>query len=395
MASGTSGSASFLLLLPPVSSPSSHDALNQAYGDTLSQVLKEALSASNETRDASVLEVALACPHLVDAIERPRRESYQATQSLVAGLYKLICIIAAKDKINIEDADGIDVRVILVAWSPDTAILRKRLPYGPVIDLKTLATCQRPWQYAFGVETEQGAAFVQAFVAAKNGSQHHHQHDDTRQVSAKPEKATKTLYSHVAVGGTFDHIHLGHKLLLTMTLYAVDEQDQAANERSVVVGITGDELLKNKKYAEQLESWHERQQSSHRFLESLFDFSVPGSDEPVIKEVHAPGPNGHAVNIRYPCGLTLRYVEIADPFGPTITDEDISALILSGETRSGGQAVNDKRTEKGWKALDVYEVDVLDPEDGAPTSATQGSFQSKISSTEIRRKLSAKTSSVL
>jgi pantetheine-phosphate adenylyltransferase len=39
------------------------------------------------------------------------------------------------------------------------------------------------------------------------------------------------VFNRVAVGGTFDHIHAGHKILLTMTALL--------STKSMVVGVTG------------------------------------------------------------------------------------------------------------------------------------------------------------
>ena len=120
-----------------------------------------------------------------------------------------------------------------------------------------------------------------------------------------------------------------------------------------------------------------------------------------------PGPNGKVVRVTYtpsssmsitrPPGeeatesqIVINYTSISDPFGPTITDPDISALVISAETRAGGKAVNDKRREKGWKELEVFEVDVLDasPGDGEEEEReVREGFESKISSTEIRRRM--------
>jgi phosphopantetheine adenylyltransferase len=87
--------------------------------------------------------------------------------------------------------------------------------------------------------------------------------------------------------------------------------------------------------------------------------------------------------------ITVQCVVIQDAFGPTITVEQIDALVVSGETRSGGKAVNDKRAEKGWKALEVFEVDVLNArevEESAETASKTEDFASKISSTAIRQR---------
>lgn len=385
----------FLLLLPPPPSPPTIAALKAAYADTLSQVLKEVASASAESRGAAILDIALACPHLAGFQSKPRSSLYDATQSILAAVYKLICIIATKDQVNIEDSDGVDARIFPIAWSPETSETDCGCAssYGPVVTLPAFATSERQWQYAFGVETDKGETFVKAFVAAKQHAGHSHSRSSANPASMSSHESMSKRHYHVAVGGTFDHIHLGHKLLLTMTAFALDQQD---GEHILTIGITGDELLKNKKYAAQLESWNGRQASVHRFLDAILDFNRPGSTEqPTIHQANNPGANGHAVNLHYSSGLTIRCVEIEDPFGPTITEQSISALVVSGETRSGGKAVNDKRAENGWSALEVFEVDVLDAEeDNGADSAASEAYQSKISSTEIRRKLAEKTSKI-
>jgi phosphopantetheine adenylyltransferase len=78
-------------------------------------------------------------------------------------------------------------------------------------------------------------------------------------------------------------------------------------------------------------------------------------------------------------------VEIWDPYGPTITEESLTALVVSKETASGGAAVNDERAKKGWKSLAIFEVDVL--QTGEVTDVMDANnFELKISSTDIRRR---------
>ncbi|KAI5369557.1 Putative rossmann-like alpha/beta/alpha sandwich protein [Septoria linicola] len=392
----------FLLLLPPVSSPRDSAALKVAYGETLSQVLKEVALQSADHAKAAVLEIALACPHLVGTQQTARSALYDETQSLVAGVYKLITVAAAQDDINIEDADGVDPRVILVAWSADASDDEvASSPYGPVINLQTLAKSARQWQYAFGVESDAGESMVRAFVELKGRDI---QADRvTSQTSSKigaaaehgssktaPTQLTHQKHYDVAVGGTWDHLHIGHKLLITMTVFAVDVRD-ASEKRSATIGITGDQLLVNKKHASLVESWVDRQKAVATFFNAIIDFSTPatrGQRHASIQD--DPGPNGKSIDIHYPSGLIVKCTEIQDPFGPTITEETISALVLSAETRSGGKAVNEKRREQGWKELDLFEVDVLDADDDSTGGTTKEGFESKISSTAIREKLARK-----
>ncbi|TKA81176.1 hypothetical protein B0A55_02628 [Friedmanniomyces simplex] len=394
----------FVLFLPPVPSPPTLKSLKAAFGDTISQVLKEVASHSSDSRHAAILEIALGIPELSRKPHAPRSTLYDGTQASVAAVYKLVCVIAAQDGINVEDNDGVDVRILLIAWSPDGSDDQPdRASCGPVIDLQTLAQCGRQWQYAFGVESEPGEAMVKAFVAAKGSG------EQVDRVQSSSIKGTETLKQHqpsatsdvphsdhsrqrnyhVAVGGTFDHLHIGHRLLLTMTLFAVDElQGNTNTERSATIGITGDQLLVNKKHAEVLESWSDRQEAVRAFLDSILNFAP---SPPSITTRDNAGPNGKSVDLHYPNNLTVKCTEIQDPFGPTITDEQISALIISGETRSGGNAVNDKRKEKGWRELEVFEVDVLDAEEELEGAEAKEGFGGKLSSTAIREKLARKT----
>jgi len=205
-----------------------------------------------------------------------------------------------------------------------------------------------------------------------------------------------TKHYSVINGGTFDHLHIGHKLLLSMTAFALDRYDEDSPDtrpRVITIGITAADQLKNKKYAEFLQSWGERQKAVHSFLRGIMCFEPPGKEDEEIEECNNPGPNGHVVKVKLADRLVIRYTEIWDPFGPTITDPNVTALVLSEETRKGGQAVNEKRKEIGFQPLDVFEVDVLDAEDEGDNSqgdkeqvdSVEKKFFNKLSSTQLRK----------
>ncbi len=44
--------------------------------------------------------------------------------------------------------------------------------------------------------------------------------------------------------------------------------------------------------------------------------------------------------------IDYEVVPISDPFGPSIVDRDLECIVVSQETRKGGDAVNKKRQEK-------------------------------------------------
>jgi phosphopantetheine adenylyltransferase len=312
-----------------------------------------------------------------------------------------MCINATKEAIDTEDAEGVDARVVLVAYprngqlaSPLADATPEQELQGPAIDIHTLARTQRPWDAIYSVESEEGELLLNSFLSLSKTPRKVTRVRGgivTVETSGAESSPTGDSVNHlaVAVGGTFDHLHIGHKLLLTMFAFVLGRRQASESTPSTLtVGITGDALLVNKKYAEQLESWKRRQESTHDFLSSIIYFGKYDDARIQVQEINEPGPNGHAVHVSYPFGLTIKYVEIWDPFGPTITDRDITALALSLETRGGGAAVNAKRKEQGWALLEVFEVAVLD---ASEDNSVDESFQSKLSSTEIRRKRSERT----
>lgn len=145
------------------------------------------------------------------------------------------------------------------------------------------------------------------------------------------------------------------------------------------MGISSDALLKNKKFASELEPWPVRAQSVIDFLSTILSSTVSPGDQETL-------PGGGEVRARLCDGrLLVRCVNIADVYGPTITEEDINAIVVSAETRTGGAAVNKKRAEQGWQELELYEIDVLSAyTEGEGDSGPD--FSAKISSTDIRRR---------
>jgi pantetheine-phosphate adenylyltransferase len=138
-------------------------------------------------------------------------------------------------------------------------------------------------------------------------------------------------YPTTALGGTFDHLHAAHKLLLHLSLFLTTHK--------LIVGVMTPSLLKSKSNAPLLQSLDERIQSTKEFLS------------------------------RQGTNVELDVVEIHDPFGPTAWDGDIQALVVSKETVSGGEAVNKKRKEKGLGSLDVWVIDVIAAEPGIAQSS--------------------------
>ena len=401
------GSALLILTKPP--SVSDFAVLKAAYGPALERTLCEVAKSTTGSPDRRVLDIGVALPQSQPKRSAPKALIYHPLQKLLASVYKLICIVSAQQSIDLNGLGSIDVRVFFIQEPAqrqdyDQDLVSGQLPQGPVIDMQTLASSRRNYDRLFVVESEEGEKldqdFLQNFPMRPYGS--------TRRPvvirvpgglrvnlrGSVPNTGTDSSgqiperhYS-VAVGGTFDHLHAGHKLLLSAVALVVEDEKGAHDEpRKLTIGITGDELLTKKKFAEAMESWDDRQQSTANFLESILIFSPSDRENRRVENISAPGPNGRLVRASFGSDLVIDYVQISDPFGPTITDESISALVISAETRAGGGAVNDERAKKGWAALVIFEVDVLDTQEREDDqmSSSEENFQSKISSTEIRR----------
>lgn len=395
-----------LLLLPPSPSPVDSASLSAAYRPPITATFTALKAISTATE----LLVVLPCSNLRQRGQITRAEVYVDAQKLLGGVYSLICVVCAKLGVEVDTgaAGSVDTRILLLdhgnfqKYSEKSEFAFDPSVSGPIIDLPTLAYTRRHWKTIFSVDGEQGQALLASYtkLANRNSPPLSGQVEivsggvtliQRPSSPSSPNRLISSIPHHVvAVGGTFDHLHAGHKLLLTATALLLQPRGSTSPAGGrIIIGITGDALLKNKKYAEQLNSWKQRQEDVVDFLLSVLFFTRSNSGEGVSTEsFDEPVVNGRAIHTKLVApSITIECVEIQDPFGPTITDESVTALVVSGETRSGGQAVNDKRVEKGWKALEVFEVDVLDAQDAESAGSHPDDFSSKISSTEIRRKL--------
>ena len=393
-----------LLLLPNPPSDVSFASLRAAYAPAFSRVISKASDlVKSRTFDNVSLDIAISGPDFDVCSERAHL--YYHTQSLIGLLYQLWCVVCVEQSVDIALGNDVDARIFLIGSNSGNNQIIGLLE-GPIIDLESLARSQRSWSQVFSIESENGESMLSSFielhrtfsirspsrdfiverVAGGTSVSFSRQHKPEEQRPWVP----RTRHYSIAVGGTFDHLHAGHKLLLTATALLLDPSSESSQavKRCLTIGITGDELLRNKKYAEYMQSWDERQKATYQFLLAIIVLGNPAEAVKEAKRFSDEGPNGRAIHYELHSGLILKFVEISDPFGPTVTDESITALVVSGETRSGGKAVNDKRTAKGWSALEIFEVDVLDQsDDGRKMNRLQEDFSGKISSTEIRRRL--------
>jgi pantetheine-phosphate adenylyltransferase len=138
---------------------------------------------------------------------------------------------------------------------------------------------------------------------------------------------------HVALGGTFDPVHDGHRALF----------ERAFEIGDVTVGLTSDDLAPRTRNVDRyVRPFEERKRDLEAELTAFAreydrEFEVRQLDEPT--------------------GIA--------------TEPGFDALVVSPETESGAEAVNRIRRERGLDPLDVAVVDHVPAEDGDRISSTR------------------------
>ncbi|EDO33766.1 predicted protein [Nematostella vectensis] len=160
-----------------------------------------------------------------------------------------------------------------------------------------------------------------------------------------PEPKT---YAETVLGGTFDHIHAGHRLLLSVSCLLCTKR--------ITVGLADGPLLSKKVLKELMQTFDERKKIVEQFIEDI-------------------SPDLHH-----------NVVPITDPIGPSGTDPALECLIVSQETIKGGDFVNAARRERDLNDLDVHVLELVN-EDVGDFVPGQESGEVKMSSTMERHKL--------
>ena len=140
------------------------------------------------------------------------------------------------------------------------------------------------------------------------------------------------LFKKVAVGGTFDELHKGHRALLGKA-FEVGQY--------VVVGLTSDEFVKK------MHKPHKTAPYTQRLAElgSYLDKS---------------GFKGK-----------FEVVPLSDSYGLTLDRDGLDALVVSQETVKTGTIINQKRKEAGLPPLNIVEINLVPAENKKPISTTR------------------------
>jgi cytidyltransferase-like protein len=136
----------------------------------------------------------------------------------------------------------------------------------------------------------------------------------------------------VAVGGTFDEFHRGHKVLL-MKAFEIGQH--------VLIGLCSDEFAKKMRKPHITAPFEDRLKELKVFLEAL--------------------------------NLSERaeIIPLNDPYGATVTEKCIDALVVSEETEKTARKINKKRSEVQLPPLTIVAISMVPAENCKPISTTR------------------------
>ena len=139
------------------------------------------------------------------------------------------------------------------------------------------------------------------------------------------------------MGGSFDHLHEGHKYLIKLAL---------SLSKKVTIGLTTQILLKNKKFASKIETYETREENLKYFIKTITDIS------------------------------RIEIIPLEDPYGPPIHEPDYEGIIVSQETYNTALKINEIRESNGFNPLIIIVIPII-----------KDYKNQKISSTAIREQL--------
>jgi len=132
-------------------------------------------------------------------------------------------------------------------------------------------------------------------------------------------------YTLLALGGTFDHFHIGHEKFIKFA---------SGLSRHIIIGLTNQEMAVTKQLPNSIQTYEQRKEVIEKFChDSKIHFEI----------------------------LTLQNI-----FGTTLTNTDIEGLAVTTETKQGANVINQKRQELNLEPLPVHICQLVNDELGQP-----------------------------
>jgi pantetheine-phosphate adenylyltransferase len=137
-------------------------------------------------------------------------------------------------------------------------------------------------------------------------------------------------YSSIGLGGTFDHLHIGHRHFL----HFADSFSE-----HLVIGVVTDELAGKKEFPFAMQSYQKRYAELEKFLQMQ--------------------------------NISFELFPLDNPFGPTLSDSSPEAVAVTMATKKGAELINQKRKDQALEELPVCVCNLLQDNSGQFISSTR------------------------
>ncbi len=137
-------------------------------------------------------------------------------------------------------------------------------------------------------------------------------------------------YRYAVLGGTFDHLHKGHKKLIN---------EAFKQSKFVTIGLVKENLYRKKFLANHVELYNLRKKHLINYLKSKFFFK------------------------------RARIITISDIFGTTLQDEKLETIFVTKDTRTNALKINDERIKRSLKPLEIITIPFVLAQDGKPITS--------------------------
>ncbi|MGO9644647.1 MAG: phosphopantetheine adenylyltransferase [Candidatus Bathyarchaeia archaeon] len=145
-------------------------------------------------------------------------------------------------------------------------------------------------------------------------------------------KSQPVRFGMVALGGTFDVLHKGHRRLLRQAFKI---------GRRVTIGISSDDFARTLHKPHKVDPFLVRKRELRKLLS------------------------------RWRVLRRARIVELNNRYGPTVTTSKVQALVVSRRTIRTAYEINSKRRSKRIRPLEIVPIDLILADDRRPISSTR------------------------
>lgn len=175
-----------------------------------------------------------------------------------------------------------DLRDSLMGLKPCTTALKTSQTIDTIITLS-----KNPSYIEYNVENKQGLLNEVHLSVDENFEDDKLLEEETGEIENKfPQMAPEDkMFQHVVIGGTFDQLHSGHKMLISAAILRC--------EKSLTIGVTDGTMIHTKKLWELIEPCQKRIDKLKEFLMDI----EPRIDYHVVPITDPYGPTAHVPNL--------------------------------------------------------------------------------------------------